>query len=216
MACCLSLDGQHWVLPKTLSCAIAYIPLCLRSPSRCAIRSNRETLVKRLLQRCYIFQQFVDWGKEREDKKSEVGSRFLSVFPTSFMRSGREDLNLRRSFFSSTGRRICGGVERDKVHFCLYMSIMNSPLLFGQAVNEAVDWNGRWNVQQLLAIQKYVLRMRTLIFRNMCLTNIRSLLKNSLMKAEFACIEREQEKERLRKILEDLWEAKMPDIVAIS
>ena len=33
-----------------------------------------------------------------------------------------EDLNLRRSFFSSTGRRICGGVERGQCNFCPFLS----------------------------------------------------------------------------------------------
>jgi len=46
----------------------------------------------------------------------------MSVFPTSLLRSGREDLNLRRSFFSSTGRRICGGVERGQCNFCPFLS----------------------------------------------------------------------------------------------
>ncbi len=37
-------------------------------------------------------------------------------------KSRREDLNLGRRFFSSTGRRICGGVERERCNFCPFLS----------------------------------------------------------------------------------------------
>ncbi len=36
--------------------------------------------------------------------------------------SGREDLNLARSFFSPAGRRFGGGVEREQCDFCPFLS----------------------------------------------------------------------------------------------
>ncbi len=46
----------------------------------------------------------------------------MSVFPTSLLRSGREDLNLGRRFLSPPERRCHGRIEREQCKFCPFLS----------------------------------------------------------------------------------------------